>query len=58
MLICGDTKEKSFVNWFGGSVVDLSWVFGSRDKELSVASLCAAELEEPFPYWDNMRRDL
>lgn len=43
---------------FGGCVVDLTGVFGSRDKELSVSSLCVAELEEPFPYWDNMRRDL
>lgn len=51
-------KRKSFVNWFRGSVVDLTWFFGSHDKELSVASLCVVELEERFPYWDNMRRDL
>lgn len=37
-----------------GSVADLAGVFGSRDKELIVVSLCAAELEEQFPYWDNM----
>lgn len=60
MLICVylGHKRKSLLNWSGGTVVDLTWVFGSRDKELSVASLCAAELEEPFPYWDNMHCDL
>lgn len=41
-----------------GGVVDLAAIFGSRDKELIVVSLCAAELEEPFPYWDNMCFDL
>lgn len=53
-----DIEEKSLVNWFGGSVVDLTGMFGSHDKELTMASLCAAELEERFPYWDNMCRDL
>lgn len=37
-----------------GGVVDLAGVFGSPDKELIVVGLCAAELEERFPYWDNM----
>lgn len=37
-----------------GGGVDLAGVFGSRDKELIVVSLCAAELEERLPYWDNM----
>lgn len=37
-----------------GGVVDLAGVCGSQDKELIVVSLCAAELEERFPYWDNM----
>lgn len=61
MLICvylGHKRKKSLVNWFGGSVVDLTGVFCSHDKELIVISLCAAELEERFPYWDNMCRDL
>lgn len=58
MCVFGTQKEKSFVNWFRGRVVDLTRVFGNRDKEPSVASLCAAELEERFPYWDNMHRDL
>lgn len=41
-----------------GSVADLAGLFGSCDKELIVVILCAAELEESFPYWDNMCFDL
>lgn len=56
-LLCA-YLQKPLDNWFGGSVVDLTGVFGSPDKEFSVASLCAGELEERFPYWDNMHCDL
>lgn len=49
-----DIMEKLFFNWFGAGGVDLMWIFGSHDKEVSVGSLCAAELEEQFPYWDNL----
>lgn len=37
-----------------GSAADLAGLSGSCDKELIVVILCAAELEEPLPYWDNM----
>lgn len=37
-----------------GDAADLAGLFGRRDKELIVVVLCAAELEEPLPYWDNM----
>lgn len=55
--ICDTTKNICFIG-LEAMLLTRLWFLAVMTKSSVWSGLCDAELEELFPYWDNMPRDL